>query len=143
MDKYTRDYYSNVKPQWCSIGSKENYFRSQLEVRFAWFLEDLKIWGTIESWEYEPRVFYFDKIKTGVRGYRPDFYINRSDGESFWVECKGWMDPKSKTKLRRFLKYYPQERMILVRNKKDFSAVAMDDIEEAFLNTLNLHKLLV
>lgn len=56
-------------------------------------------------WEFEPRTFTFP-IKRGTRAYLPDFLLTESDE---WVEVKGWFDDKSKVKLKRFKKYYPEE----------------------------------
>lgn len=57
-------------------------------------------------YEFEPKVFYFDKIKRGTKAYTPDFYLPKT-GE--WIEVKGYMDDKSRIKLKRFKIYYPEE----------------------------------
>jgi hypothetical protein len=58
-----------------------------------------------KMWEYEPRTFEFP-LKRGTRYYTPDFYLINDDQ---WHEVKGWWNSKSKTQLRRFKKYYPDE----------------------------------
>jgi hypothetical protein len=58
------------------------------------------------KWEFEPKTFYFEDIKRGCVSYTPDFYLPEEDK---WVEVKGWMDSKSKTKIKRFKKYFPEE----------------------------------
>jgi hypothetical protein len=57
------------------------------------------------KWEFEPRLFTFP-IKRGNRTYLPDFYLPDTDE---WVEVKGYLDPNSKMKLKRFKKFEPEE----------------------------------
>lgn len=85
------------------------FFRSAWEANYARYLELLKSRGDIVSWEYEPRTFWFEQIKRGVRSYMPDFMLTYPNGNVEWHEVKGWMDPKSKTKLDRMRRYYPSE----------------------------------
>jgi hypothetical protein len=77
------------------------YFRSSWEANIARYYNFMGI-----KWVYEPKQFIFESIKRGCISYTPDFYLPVEDK---WVEIKGWMDDKSKTKLARFKKYYPQE----------------------------------
>lgn len=56
------------------------------------------------EWDYEPKTFWFEGLRRGAVSYTPDFYLP-SSGE--YIETKGWMDAKSKTKLRRMKKYHP------------------------------------
>ena len=99
---------------WKLIGGNHHYFRSDWEVRYALHLECLKRKGLISEWFYEPKTFWFEDVKRGVRSYKPDFKIIQLDGSHYWVEVKGYMDGRSKTKLKRFKKYYPEETIILV-----------------------------
>jgi len=99
--------HSGSKSGWAEIGGKRNYFRSSWEITVAAYYEFLKRHKLIQEWEYEPTVFWFNEIKRGVRSYKPDFLITRNDGTTYYVEVKGWMDNKSKTKLKRMAKYYP------------------------------------
>jgi hypothetical protein len=78
----------------------DRYFRSSWEANYARYLNFIK-----EPWEYEPKEFEFP-VKRGNRTYKPDFYLPRLDR---WVEVKGYMDQKSKVKLNRFKKYFPEE----------------------------------
>ncbi len=41
-----------------------------------------------------------------MRSYKPDFKAKFEHG-TIWYEVKGWMDPKSATKIKRMEKYYP------------------------------------
>lgn len=88
-------------------------------------LDRLKRAGYIANWEHEPKTFWFEQIKRGVRSYKPDFLVTKIDGTTYWVEVKGFMDAKSKTKIKRFNKYYPLETLIVVeadwfRKNKEF-----------------------
>lgn len=105
--------FRHIKKGWREIGGKRTYFRSMLELNYAQRLETLKITGNIKDWAHEPKVFYFLKIKIGIRSYTPDFKVFENDGSHYYVECKGYMDNKSRTKINRFRKYYPQEKLKL------------------------------
>ncbi len=88
------------------------YFRSAWEANYARFLNLIG-----EKWEFEPRTFFFKQIKRGTRSYTPDFWL--PDKEN-WVEIKGWFDNKSKTRLKRWKKYYPEEfkkTIIVIQSK--------------------------
>jgi len=74
--------------------------RSNWEANFARILNAYKI-----NFDFEPVVFSFP-IKKGTKGYTPDFYIEKS---TEWVELKGYLDDKSKIKLKRFKRYYAEE----------------------------------
>ena len=93
------------------------YFRSAWEANYARYLNWLLERGEIDGWEYEPETFWFEAIKRGVRSYKPDFRISEK-GQSYFVEVKGWMDPKSKTKLQRMKKYHPTVEVRLVDAKQ-------------------------
>lgn len=69
--------------------------------------------GEIKEWEHEPETFWFEGIKRGVCSYLPDFRITDKNGVHF-IEVKGWMDPKSKTKLKRMAKYHPDVKIVLI-----------------------------
>jgi hypothetical protein len=103
------------KQDWRTIGGKTKFFRSRWEANYARYLEFLKQNGKILDWLHEPETFWFLEIKRGSRSYLPDFKVINIDGSHYWVEVKGWMDDRSKTKLKRFAKYYPQEKLELIR----------------------------
>lgn len=98
------------------------FVRSAWEANYARYLNWLQARGEIERWEYEPETFWFEKIKRGVRSYKPDFRIYES-GSTYYVEVKGWMDPKSATKLRRMAKYHPGTEVRLV-DEAQYKAIA-------------------
>lgn len=97
--------------------------RSNWEANFVRILNGYKI-----KFEFEPTVFAFP-IKRGTKGYTPDFYLINSDE---WVELKGYLDDKSKVKLKRFKRYYPKEfeKLICVISKYSKEGILfMEDIE--------------
>lgn len=108
----TRIYRANQG--WHEISGRKFYFKSDWEVKFAKFLQFLKEQKHIHEWEYEPQTFWFDEIKRGIRSYLPDFKIINLDATYYWVEVKGYMDRKSRTKIKRFKKYYPQEQLVVI-----------------------------
>lgn len=100
--------YSRGKKGWVEIGGKNYFYRSSWEPNVASYLEFLKKSGEIKDWSYEEDTFWFDKIKRGVRSYKPDFKITKNDDTFYYEEVKGYMDSKSKTKLNRMRIYYPK-----------------------------------
>jgi hypothetical protein len=40
--------------------------------------------------------------------------VDGREKTEFWVEVKGWMDPKSATKIKRFKKYFPEHNLIII-----------------------------
>ncbi len=96
-----------TKQQWVKIGRRKIFSRSSWETWYANHLEFLRQNKTIKDWKHEPKEFWFLKIKRGVRSYKPDFLITENDGRKWYAEVKGWMDPRSATKLKRMKKYHP------------------------------------
>ena len=92
------------------------YVRSAWEANYARMLNWRKERGEVVRWEYEPETFEFP-IKRGNRSYIPDFKVWYPDGHYEWHEVKGYMDAASKTKLKRFAKYYPNEKLVLIDSK--------------------------
>lgn len=117
LPRTTSDPYRNVKAGYRGIGDKRAYFRSAWEANFARYLEWLRQTGQIQNWEHEPQTFWFDKIKRGTRSYLPDFRVIELGGNHTYYEVKGWMDPKSKTKLKRMALYHPEIKLILIDAK--------------------------
>jgi len=106
----------------CKDGRRDDlngiYFRSRWEANYARYLNFLIKKGNIKKWEYESYTFWFDGIRRGVVSYKPDFKIINNNGIHEWHEIKGYLDAKSKTKLKRMSKYYPGERLILIGQKE-------------------------
>lgn len=111
------------KAGWREIGGQKKYYRSRWEANYARYLQWLKELGEIKDWKHECETFWFETIKRGTRSYLPDFRVWENNGESHIHEVKGWMDSRSKTKLRRMKKYYPDEKIILIQEKQ-YKAIA-------------------
>ena len=113
-----RDRKTTWKQGWREIGGAKKYYRSRWEANYARYLEFLLSIGAIKSWEHEPKTFWFEDIKRGTRSYLPDFKVTHLNGDIEWHEVKGWMDDKSKTKIKRFAKYYPNEVLVVIQSKQ-------------------------
>lgn len=113
-----RNGYSRAKNGSVNINGKSIFFRSSWEVNIAAFLQFKKENNLIKEWEYEVETFWFNAIKRGVRSYKPDFKITNIDGSTYFIEVKGWMDRKSKTKLSRMAKYYPNIKIDLIDKER-------------------------
>lgn len=95
------------------------HFRSSWEANYARYLNWLQVKGDILRWEFEPDTFWFEAIKRGVRSYLPDFKVWDADGgQPYYVEVKGYMDAKSRTKLKRMKKYHPAVKVELFDAKR-------------------------
>lgn len=94
------------------------YFRSKWEANIALYLDFLVKNKQIKDWEYEAQYFVFDQIRHGTTRYLPDFKITNNNGSFEYWEVKGYMDARSKTKLKRMAKYYPNIKLVLI--EKDF-----------------------
>lgn len=99
---------------WREIGGKKKYFRSKWEANYAHYLEWLKNKSQIKDWFHEPDVFWFDGIKRGCVSYLPDFKIIKNDSDIEYHEVKGWMDDKSKIKIKRMAKYHPNVLLVVI-----------------------------
>lgn len=103
------------KQFWVTIADKQPiYFRSSWEYYYALFLEKLKQERKILEWEHEPQCFWFDNIKRGTKSYLPDFRITHLNNSIEYVETKGYLDSKSKTKMKRMGIYHPDVKIRLV-----------------------------
>jgi len=110
------------KAEWRTIGENKKYYRSKWEANYARYLEWLKSNNQIKDWKHEPTTFWFEDIKRGVVSYLPDFLVTELNGNQSYHEVKGWMDPKSKTKLKRMAKYYPHIKIVLIQ-KKEYESI--------------------
>lgn len=102
---------------WHEIGGRRIYFRSRWEYLFALFLQFNLETGLIEQWDYEPKIFVFEEVQRGIRSYKPDFRVLRPLEGTIWYEVKGYMDKDSFVKLKRFRKYFPNERLEVIDGK--------------------------
>uniref|UniRef100_A0AB39BYX4 Holliday junction resolvase n=1 Tax=Pakpunavirus sp. TaxID=2833053 RepID=A0AB39BYX4_9CAUD len=105
------------KAEWREIGGRRKYYRSRWEANYAYYLEWLKTIGEIADWSHEPKTFWFEGIKRGCVSYLPDFWVKDADGSESYHEVKGWMDDRSKTKIKRMAKYHPTVKLIVIDSK--------------------------
>jgi hypothetical protein len=110
--------YSRAKRGWYEKNGKKYFMRSGWELNYANYLDFLIKEKLIKKWEYEVDTFWFEKIKRGTRSYKPDFKLFRNDGTIEYHEVKGWMDTKSKTKLKRMRIYYPDIKILIIGKDK-------------------------
>ena len=106
--------YSRTKRGFVTIEEKTFFARSTWEANVASYFQFLKENGDIKDWVHEPYSFIFKEIKRGVRSYLPDFKIIKNDNSFYYVEVKGWMDYKSKLKMERMSKYYPNIKIEII-----------------------------
>ena len=102
------------KQGWRVIGGQRNYYRSKWEANYARILEFHRRHALIHSWRHEPKTFWFEEIRRGVRSYLPDFEVIYPDGRPEYHAVKGWYDSKSKPKTKRMAKYYPDVKLRMV-----------------------------
>ena len=107
---------TNAISGWATIGDSRKYYRSKAEYRYACYLQWLKQQGAIVSWSHEPKTFWFEGIRRGTVSYKPDFLVVERNSHH-WVEVKGYMDARSKTKINRFKRYFPEEQLIVIDSK--------------------------
>jgi hypothetical protein len=105
------------KAAWHEIGGIRKYYRSKWESNYAYYLQWLKEKGEILDWKHEPKVFWFEGVKRGTVSYLPDFLVIEKNGKEAYHEVKGWMDDRSKTKIRRMAKYHPKITLIVIDKK--------------------------
>ena len=113
------------KGGWREIGGIKKYYRSRWEANYARYLVALKDGGLIQDWKHEPTTFWFEAIKRGTRSYLPDFLVVALDGAEVYHEVKGWMDDRSKTKLKRMKIYHPNI-CVKVIEKAEYKALAAE-----------------
>ena len=122
MQQINNNPYSIIKKGWVEIRDKKYFMRSKWEMNYAYYLEFLIKQKEIKDWAYEDRTFWFKGIKRGVMSYKPDFKIIKNDNTIEYHEIKGYMDSRSKTKIKRMKKYYPEIKLIVIE-KAEYSAI--------------------
>lgn len=105
-------------------------FRPDLDLvcRSGWEANVMRVLTSFNiPFEFEPYVFTFP-VKRGTKGYTPDIYLTAT-GE--WIEVKGYFDAKSRVKIKRFKKYYPEEfaRLTLIIGNSAASQAVCEELE--------------
>lgn len=106
------------KAEWVEINGVRFFARSKWEANYAHYLEWLRLREIIIKWEHEPETFWFNKIKRGVVSYLPDFRVTFPNGNIEYHEVKGWMDSRSKTKIKRMKIYHPKVHLDVIDSKR-------------------------
>jgi hypothetical protein len=106
------------KSGWREIGGSKKFYRSRWEANYARYLQWLKETSRIKDWKHECKTFWFDGVKRGTVSYLPDFWVQEIDESESYHEVKGWMDDKSKTKIKRMAKYHPDVKLIVITGKE-------------------------
>ena len=109
------------------------YFRSSWEANYARYLNFLRRNGEFFEWRFEPDTFEFKKIKKGTRFYTPDFKLTFEDGHIEYHEVKGWDYPRGRTQRKRFAKYYPHLKLVLI-DQDWFKAIKKQGIDKLIPN---------
>ena len=89
------------------IGEKTFSVDSDLEDRYAGFLEMLKRGGAIRDWFRPAGTFTFAGAVKGATVYTPDFRVIEKDGTVVYHELKGYIQSSDITKFRRLQEFYP------------------------------------
>ena len=110
--------YNKTTKGWVEIDGKRCYCKSSWEMNWCHYLNMMKQNKVILDWEYEPETFWFKDIKRGTNNYTPDFKLIFPDGRVVFQEVKGYLDAKSKTKIKRMAKYHPDVILELVDKKR-------------------------
>lgn len=118
--------YTSKVSGWLTFGKRKYYFKSLWEMNYARYLQFLKSRKEIYDWKYEPETFDFpkDDYGAGPFSYKPDFQVFSDLTHYEWHEVKGWLNPSSKKKLKRFYKHFPKEGEIKLIGKDWFSKVS-------------------
>lgn len=99
------------------------HFRSSWEANYARYLNLLVKMKVVEWWDFEKETFWFENIKRGVRSYKPDFRVKyKHDPVLEYVEIKGWVTSKDRTKWKRMKKYHPNIKLVVV-GKKEYESI--------------------
>jgi len=106
------------KSGWREIEGNKKFYRSRWEANYARYLQWLKETSRIKDWKHECKTFWFDGVKRGTVSYLPDFWVQEIDESESYHEVKGWMDDKSKTKIKRMAKYHPDVKLIVITGKE-------------------------
>ena len=104
----------------CKRGVREDlgfFVRSRWEANYARYLKWLEQRGDIAAWEYEPITFRFEGVSRGPYTYMPDFKVIEKNGSVAYHEVKGWMDSGSRSRLKRFAKFYPSHTLLVIDAK--------------------------
>jgi len=106
------------KPERCVIGGQDCHFKSQIERKWALYLQILLDLGAIDFWGYETKTFEFDERYRIKRQYTPDFEVHETIEHGLKQKCFHEIKTALRqTDIRRFKLMaadFPNETMVLV-----------------------------
>jgi hypothetical protein len=93
-------------------------YASRLEARTAAWLALLVRAGQVRAWDPQPAALELRVNGVLVCRYRPDFLVHFVDGRLEHWECKGWMTPSARMKLKLVaaLGIRPEVRLVVERD---------------------------
>lgn len=119
MARLVKDYHN--QPTTIIFGNREITFKSKLEGKVAQYLQLLKDTGYIKNWNYEQTTFVFPDDR-----YLVDFSVYENDDSFYYIEAKGYVDARTKRKLRLLNKYLPGVKIDMVfQNKRDIRKLGL------------------
>lgn len=107
-------------------------YRSDLGIvlRSGWEANCARIFTSYGiKFEFESELFKFPIVR-GTKSYLPDFYLPKTKE---YVEVKGYFDDKSRIKIKRFRKYYPDKQLLLIIGDSKNSRSIADSLEVPYL----------
>jgi len=106
---------------WRVVAGVRKYFINRMEADYFRYLTWLKQQNKIKDFKHQPPEFDFTVVAKVRRGpcsfYKPDFLVEELNGQSYYVETKGYLDRKSQTKLKRMGKYFRNVRVVVVQTR--------------------------
>lgn len=109
------------RPPAVEINGQSYQFKSLLELRFALLLENLRIAGEIEQWQYEPTTLTFPEYKTRPKIYIPDFVTIKGE-ETTIYEGLAYITPQYAAKFKRLKEMHGDWKVVIVMDKPDSDA---------------------
>lgn len=110
-----------------TIAGHTYVFKSTWEVEIAKQLQLLTDNGFISKWGYETKHFEFKDIQRGIRSYCPDFEVTLPNGDTFYIEVKGWKMFTSMKRIQMFSERYPNVKLYLIDEKEYGNILSQSD----------------
>jgi len=88
--------YKNRRVLWQDMGGASHWYDSQREADYAMALRLRAFSGEVRCWKPHPRLKLSLTLPHGILTlvYIPDFYVVPVVGDPFYVDVKGYMNPK-------------------------------------------------
>ena len=106
------------QPERCIIGGKDCSFKSQIERKWALYLQMLLDLGAIDFWDYETTTFEFEERHRIKRQYTPDFEVRETIEhglkQTVFHEVKTSLRQTDIRRFRLMAADFPNETMVLI-----------------------------